>query len=255
MPIRGPARSEAIHVLLRELVRLLQQLACTKIAQIEQLRILVYMSVENTTHHTIFWLGKVQNANCCSGHRRLEAYIRLCDTVNERFSMEAIRPPGSAMSNIGLTDNEQAALVRAALGAAAQSYSPYSSFRVGAALLASDGSMVTGVNVENRSYGLTICAERVAFATAIARGLRDFHALAVASPDSEYPVPPCGACRQVIGEFVREDFPIFYADRGGLRNRPLSVRYCPSTASMNSAPADRLSSSHRRWHFARAGRS
>ena len=106
-------------------------------------------------------------------------------------------------------------LVAAALGAAAQSYAPYSSFRVGAALLASDGSIVTGVNVENRSYGLTICAERVAFGTAIARGLRSFVALAVASPDASYPLPPCGACRQVIGEFVEKGFPIIYSDRGG----------------------------------------
>ncbi len=92
--------------------------------------------------------------------------------------------------------------------AALKSYSPYSKFRVGAALLCDDGSVVCAANVENRSYGLSICAERSAIVSAIAQGKRKFAALAVACPDAEYPVSPCGACRQFISEFVEKGFPV-----------------------------------------------
>jgi cytidine deaminase len=86
--------------------------------------------------------------------------------------------------------------------AAEASYSPYSRFRVGAALLCEDGTVFTGTNVENRSFGLTICAERSALVAAVSAGKRRFSALAVATPDSAGPVSPCGACRQVISEFM-----------------------------------------------------
>lgn len=99
----------------------------------------------------------------------------------------------------------------AARAAAAGSYSPYSRFRVGAALLCDDGSIVTGANVENRSYGLTSCAERSAIFAAVSAGKRAFLALAVFTPDSPEAVPPCGACRQVISEFAGAGLPILYA--------------------------------------------
>lgn len=97
---------------------------------------------------------------------------------------------------------ELAELHELAKKAAEASYSPYSKFRVGAALLCDDGTVFTGTNVENRSYGLTICAERSAIVAAVSAGKRRFVSLAIATPDSLVPVGPCGACRQVISEFM-----------------------------------------------------
>ena len=97
-----------------------------------------------------------------------------------------------------------------AMEAAENAYAPYSHFRVGAALLLDDGSVVTGVNVENRSYGLTNCAERTAFFRAVAKGKRNFTAIAIATPDADYPVGPCGACRQVISEFMQPEAPVIF---------------------------------------------
>jgi len=94
------------------------------------------------------------------------------------------------------------ALFAQALAASERSYSPYSHFRVGAAILCADGSVVTGANVENRSFGLTTCAERNTVVTAIGQGKRSFAMIAIATPDSDYPVSPCGACRQVLSEFM-----------------------------------------------------
>ncbi|UCG00252.1 MAG: cytidine deaminase [Spirochaetaceae bacterium] len=104
-------------------------------------------------------------------------------------------------------------LLEQARRAADASYSPYSHFRVGAALLCKDGTIITGTNVENRSYGLTICAERSAIFSAVSTGRKDFEAIAISTPDSGPAVAPCGACRQVISEFVGEDFPVVFAGR------------------------------------------
>jgi cytidine deaminase len=90
-------------------------------------------------------------------------------------------------------------LLQLARDAARQAYAPYSRYSVGAAILAEDGSVYTGCNVENASYGLTICAERVAFFAAVAAGHRRFEAIAVVTPDGG---TPCGACRQVLNELA-----------------------------------------------------
>jgi len=97
-----------------------------------------------------------------------------------------------------------------ALEASRASYSPYSRFSVGAALLCSDGTVVTGTNVENRSFGLTICAERSAITAAVSAGKRQFSMIAIATPDAEYPVSPCGACRQVLSEFMPPEMPVMF---------------------------------------------
>ena len=101
-------------------------------------------------------------------------------------------------------------LFEQAMKAAENAYAPYSHFRVGAALLLDDGSVVTGVNVENRSYGLTNCAERTALFSAVAMGKKNFTAIAIATPDADYPVGPCGACRQVISEFMPPDAQVIF---------------------------------------------
>lgn len=91
-------------------------------------------------------------------------------------------------------------LVAAAREARERAIAPYSSFRVGAALLAADGRIVSGCNIENASYGLTMCAERVALFKALSDGVREFTAVVVVA-DTPHPTPPCGACRQLIWEF------------------------------------------------------
>ena len=92
------------------------------------------------------------------------------------------------------------AVLEAALAARNRAYAPYSHFAVGAAVQAKSGVIYSGCNVENASYGLTICAERTALVQAIAAGEREFSILAVVA-DTPQPVAPCGACRQVMAEF------------------------------------------------------
>jgi len=101
-------------------------------------------------------------------------------------------------------------LLAAAAKAARQSHSPYSHFPVGAAILSGTGKVFTGCNVENASYGLTICAERVAVLKAVSEGTKKFKAMAVVGGRG-WAVSPCGACLQVLAEFCEPDFPIVLA--------------------------------------------
>lgn len=103
-------------------------------------------------------------------------------------------------------------LIKLAVEARKLAYAPYSKFAVGAALLAEDGRIFTGCNVENASFGLTVCAERVAVLKAVSEGARKFVALAVACGDE--PCAPCGACRQVLHEFT-PDLLVIMADGEG----------------------------------------
>lgn len=106
-------------------------------------------------------------------------------------------------------------LLDRALEARAKAYAPYSGYRVGAALLAEDGRIFTGSNMENASYGATLCAERNAFSAAVHAGVRSFKAIAIAGGKGETAdavVSPCGICRQVMAEFCTADFKIVLGD-------------------------------------------
>ena len=102
-----------------------------------------------------------------------------------------------------------------AVKAAQNSYSPYSHFRVGAALLTSEGKVFTGCNIENSSFSLTNCAERTAIFKAVSEGFHDFSMIAVAGradDDFTKPCMPCGACLQVLSEFCLDDFTILLSN-------------------------------------------
>jgi homotetrameric cytidine deaminase len=118
-------------------------------------------------------------------------------------------------------------LTNAALGAAERSYSPYSGFRVGSALLLTNGETVTGTNVENVSYGLTICAERSALVRAVAQFGPDIRIRAIAVVNlNDAPSPPCGACRQVLAEFMDPDALVSFPGGvpGGVSTVTLPIR-------------------------------
>lgn len=101
-------------------------------------------------------------------------------------------------------------LFNKALKASRSSYSPYSHFPVGAALLVGKNKVITGANIENRSYGLTLCAERVAVTRAVFLGYKKVKAIAIAAPKGQNATSPCGACRQVLSEFYPPSTPIIY---------------------------------------------
>jgi cytidine deaminase len=104
-------------------------------------------------------------------------------------------------------------LISEAEKARKRAYTPYSKFQVGAAVLCADGKIFTGCNIENASFGLAICAERVAIFKAISEGSTKFEVIAVIA-DTDKPCSPCGACRQVISEFG-EDIPLIMANLKG----------------------------------------
>jgi len=110
------------------------------------------------------------------------------------------------------------ALMKQAEKAARRAYAPYSEFRVGAALRLSNGEIVTGANVENASFGLTICAERSALARAVAQFGPKIRITAVAVANlNGKPSPPCGACRQMLAEFADQDAPVMFPAAEGVR--------------------------------------
>jgi cytidine deaminase len=134
------------------------------------------------------------------------ANLQIGEAANQESGAEGHQPSG-------LSEGQTAELIAAAAAVRERAYAPYSRFPVGAALRAADGTIFAGCNVENASYGLTICAERNAIAQAVAAGVRDFTAVAVVSENG---VTPCGACRQVLVEFGPE-MTVIVADARGRR--------------------------------------
>jgi len=121
-----------------------------------------------------------------------------------------------------ISDADKERLVAAAVKVRDNAVAPYSKFHVGAALLAEDGRVFTGVNVESASYGLTVCAERNAVFKAMSEGARRFTALVVAT-DEERPTSPCGACRQVVWDQAGDVWLILQSTRGTREEMPLSA--------------------------------
>ncbi len=132
--------------------------------------------------------------------------------------------------HVSITDFS--ALISAAWEVRDRAYAPYSTFHVGAALLGDDGVIYRGCNVENLSFGLTICAERNAVCAAIAAGCRRFHALVVVA-DTREPVSPCGSCRQVMAEFG--DFPVLMATKETSEETSIGVLLRTRTGILDSA--------------------
>ena len=125
-----------------------------------------------------------------------------------------------------MTKTEKQNLIEKALLARKASYSPYSSFAVGAALLCDDGEIFTGANIESAAYTPTVCAERVAFFTAVHKGKASFRAIAVVGAKAGEKISsftaPCGVCRQVMAEFCNKDFEIILYDGNVIKSYTLS---------------------------------
>ena len=135
---------------------------------------------------------------------------------------------------VGLPGDERTLtrLRERALAAMERAYAPYSEFRVGAALLATDGSVTEGCNVENASFPAGLCAERAAVAAAVARGNRTFEAVMIAT-EAEDPTPPCGICRQVLMEFSPH-LVVLGVTRGGREARWMLDELLPQAFTPNS---------------------
>lgn len=121
---------------------------------------------------------------------------------------------GIKISERGLSSMNKEQLLAQSKIARENAYVPYSKFPVGAALLAEDGTVFHGCNVENASYGLTNCAERTAIFKAVSENKREFAAIAIVA-DTDGPCAPCGACRQVIAEFCAKDMPVYLTNLKG----------------------------------------
>ena len=147
------------------------------------------------------------------------------------------------------------ALVAAARRARELAVAPFSGFKVGAALEAEDGSLVAGCNVENASYGLTMCAERVAMFKAVSEGHRAFRRIAVVA-DAREPTPPCGACRQVLWEYGG-DLEVILANLDGITGRYRMSQLLPlpfDSGVLASAPPPAASRPRRGCHRKRRSR-
>ena len=110
-----------------------------------------------------------------------------------------------------VTEAQKEKLIKAACKAREQAYAPYSNYKVGAAILTGDGQIISGANVENVSFGLTICAERTAVVKGVSEGVREFLAIVICTDNMG---SPCGACRQTLVEFAG-DIPVWLADNQG----------------------------------------
>ena len=132
-----------------------------------------------------------------------------------------------------MKDELKERLWQAASAARERAYAPYSRFSVGAALITRSGAIYAGCNVENASYGLTICAERNAVFQMVAAGEDQIAAILIAGPTEEFLVP-CGACRQVIAEFASPETPVYMCDVGGNCRRSTMGELLPYRFSLNS---------------------
>lgn len=121
-------------------------------------------------------------------------------------------------------------LVKAAIQAMQGAYAPYSGYKVGAALLCTDGTVYTGCNIENASYTPTVCAERTAIFKAVSEGKREFQAIAVCGGKDGVitgAFPPCGVCRQVMREFCADDFTVYLVGKDGSYDRVTLAQLLP----------------------------
>jgi cytidine deaminase len=131
--------------------------------------------------------------------------------------------------NKNLSEQEKQNLLEVAEKIMPNAYSPYSNIKIGAALLTVDGEVITGVNIENSSFGLTVCAERNAIFNAVSQGKKDFIALAIVA-NNEIVGSPCGACRQVIAEFA-PDLPIIFKNPKEIKETTLQ-KLLPDTFTL-----------------------
>lgn len=127
---------------------------------------------------------------------------------------------------MSIDNKTEQGLVQAAEQARLNSHSPYSGFKVGASVLMDNGQIYSGCNVENASYGGTVCAERVALWKAISEGAKKVQALVVVT-DTDQPWPPCGMCRQVLSEFCPPEAPVILANLKGDQIRKTLGELCP----------------------------
>ncbi len=125
-----------------------------------------------------------------------------CNTSSDSLEKTGVMGGSASMSEpVDIPKNALDTLISQAKEVSKMAYNPYSKFNVGAAIMTNDGTVFTGCNVENASYGLTICAERNTIFHMVAQGHRNFHTLVIYTP-TPTPAAPCGACRQVINEFA-----------------------------------------------------